>query len=231
MALTPLTEDDIIDQIYSFYENDSTTWSSTSAEYLTARNMCKAAIIRWEYLEGVRWNELYTTLTAAADGTKTTTALTYTYGAPTNMKVPPQPDDYVRIGTSEAVATYYKVIPLSKVEQMKHSSDRYCYFTGNAKLGFTLNVNSQLTYNTGDNIYYEYWRYATYFTATTSTTEMSNPFFIVHYVLARLYKSDGLLNESNQELQIAENILQEMKAENTDVITDGIDGSVTGFGY
>ena len=229
MSLAPLTEADCIEQIYSFYENDSTTWSATSAEYLTARNLCKAAIIRWEYLEGMRWNELYTKLSAAADGDKTTTAGTYTYGCPTDMRVPPKPGNYVRV-ISNSASTYYKVLPLAKVEQADDVSGNYCWFTGNPKLGYTLNINPEKTLATGDTISYEYFRNATYFTTTTSTTEMNNPFFIVHYVLSRLYKSDGLLNEANQEMQIAESLLNEMKSENFDVLTDEVDTSGDGFG-
>lgn len=225
MAISPLTESEIIDQIYSTYEVDDTTWSSSDAEYLTARRLCKASIMRWEYLEGVRWNELFTTLTAAADGTKTTTAGTYTYGCPTDMRVPPQPEDYVRIN-----GEYYQVIPLSKVQQMKLSTDRFVYFTGSPKLGYTMNVNPNLTLTTSHVIEYEYYKTATYFTTPSSTTEMANPFFIVHDVLSKLYRGDGLLTESRDELQIAENLLQEMKAEATELITDNTTGDVDGFG-
>lgn len=225
MAISPLTESEIIDQIYSTYEVDDTTWSSSDAEYLTARRLCKASIMRWEYLEGVRWNELFATLTAAADGTKTTTAGTYTYGCPTDMRVPPQPEDYVRIN-----GEYYQVIPLSKVQQMKLSTDRFVYFTGSPKLGYTMNVNPNLTLTTSHVIEYEYYKTATYFTTPSSTTEMANPFFIVHDVLSKLYRGDGLLTESRDELQIAENLLQEMKAEATELITDNTTGDVDGFG-
>lgn len=225
MTVAPLTESEVVDQIYSAYEVDNTTWSSSDAEYLTARRLCKAAIQRWEYLEGVRWNELYTTLTAAADGTKTTTAGTYTYTCPTDMRVPPKADDYVRIN-----GEFFQVVPLVKVQQLIKSSDRFVYFTGNPKLGYTMNVNPNLTLVTGQVIEYEYYRNATYFTTTTSTTEMANPFFIVHDVLSKLYRGDGLLTESRDELQIAENLLQEMKAENFEVITDNTTGDNEGFG-
>lgn len=225
MTVAPLTESEIIDQIYSHYEVDDTTWSSSDAEYLTARRLCKAAIMRWEYLEGVRWNELWVTLTAAADGTKTTTAGTYTYGCPTDMRVPPKSEDYVRIN-----GEYFQVVPIVKVQQLKLSSEPFVYFTGNPKLGYTMNVNPNRTLTTGHVIEYEYYKNATYFTTGTSTTEMANPFFIVHDVLAKLYRGDGLLTESRDELQIAENLLQEMKAEAMEVITDNTTGDNDGFG-
>ncbi len=229
MALAPLTESDLIDQIYSDYEGDATTWGSTSAEYLTARRYAKAAIIRWEFTEGVNWPELWVSLSAASDGTKTTTAGTWAYSCPTNMRLPPQPDQYVRLVDAGGTSSYYKVIPLTKVEQMDNSTERFCYFTGNQKNGFTLNINSNITLTTGLTIKYEYYKRATYLTATTSTTEMSNPFFIVHYCLHRFYKNDGLLAESQEELQIAENLLSEMKTDAFSVITDEVAGDY-GFG-
>lgn len=229
MPLSPMDENSIIDLIYSDYENDSTTWVSTSAEYLTTRRYCKGAILRWEYLEGARWKELYTKLSAAVDGTKTITAGTYDYSCPTDMRIPPQPGNYVRL-INAGNSSYYEVIPLSKVEQMDDASGKFCYFTGNLKIGFTLNINPEKTLATGDTIAYEYYRNATYFTAPTSVTEMSNPFYIVHYALSRLYKNDGLLNESREELQVSETLLAEMKSENFDVITDEVSDDTTGFG-
>lgn len=230
MAIAPLNENDILTLVYSAYENDNTTWSSTSAEYLTARNLCKEAIARWAYVEGGTWDELFSTLTAAADGTKTTTAGTYTYGCPTDMRIPPQPEDYVRIVNSAGASSHYRVMPLSKVQQLDDLTDRLCWFTGNPKLGYTLNINSGITLTTGDTITYEYYKNPTYLTTTTSTTEMANPYYIVHFVLYRMYKSDGLLNESREELQMAEDLLDEMKAMNTSIIADDRSEGVIGFG-
>jgi hypothetical protein len=231
MAIAPMTESQIIDQIYAMYENDSDTWGSTSTEYLTARTIAKAAIRRWEFLEGTLWPELFTTLIEASDGTKTTTAGTYSYTAPTNMRIPPKPESYVRLVDANNSTVYYRVIPLSKVEQIGQSTDYVCYFTGNPKLGYALKLNPNLNVSTGLTINYEYYRDATYFTTTTSTTEMANPFFIVHYVLNRLYKSDGLLSEAGEELQIAEAFLQEMKADAQSIIEDTLSSDTDGFGY
>lgn len=225
MTATPLTEADIIDQIYSAYELDDTTWSETDSEYQTARRLCNAAIMRWEYLEGIRWNELFTTLTAASTGTKTVTSGVFTYACPDDMRIPPSADDYVQINSE-----YFLVVPLAKVQQLVNSDSKFVYFTGNLKSGFTLNINPRLTLTTGHTITYNYYKKATLFTATTSSTEIGNPMFIVHDVLSKFFRNDGQLTESQNELQIAENLLQEMKAENTDVITDDISGDTEGFG-
>lgn len=145
------------------------------------------------------------------------------------MRLPPLPGNYVRLVDAGGTSSYYEVVPLSRVEQLDNSSDRFCYFTGNQKLGFTCNFNDNITLTTGLTIKYEYYRRATYFTTTTSTTEMSNPMFIVHYALHRFYKNDGLLSESQEELQIAETLLEEMKSDAGSVITDLVSGD-QGFG-
>lgn len=230
MALSPMTESDIIDIVYAEYENDNDTWDSSSSEYLTARALSKAAIRRWEYLEGTKWPELFTKTAGAADGTLTTTAGTYTYTCPTNMRLPPTTDDYVRLIDSAGQASVYIIVPLTKVPQLNSSDEKFCYFTGNQTTGFTLNFNPRLTLTTGETIAYEYYKRATYLTSTTSSTEMSNPMYIVHYILHRLYKSDGLLSESREELQMAENILQEMRSDVQAVDEDILDGINEGFG-
>ena len=51
--------------------------------------------------------------------------------------------------------------------------------------------------------------------------------YIVHYVLSRFYKNDGLTGESTQEMQLAEQMVEQMK-ENTFVI---VEDSLNDFGF
>ena len=226
--MAALTESEILDLVYSMYESDQDTWAATSDEYLTARRYCKAAILRWEYEPGVLWTQLYKRLSSAADGDKTTNASDYSYACPTDMRLPPKGDDqspdYVWLND-----TPYMVLPVSKVQQMQTSQDNWCYFTGSQKDGFTLKFNPNLTIIAGLTIEYDYYKQASYFTAPTSTTEMENPMFIVHYVLSRFYKNDGLSGESSQEMQIAEQMIEQMK-ENAFVVIDDELSNNAGFG-
>lgn len=226
--MAALTESEILDLVYSMYESDQDTWAATSDEYLTARRYCKAAILRWEYEPGVLWTQLYKRLSSAADGDKTTNASDYSYACPTDMRLPPKGDDqspdYVWLND-----TPYMVLPVSKVQQMQTSQDNWCYFTGSQKDGFTLIFNHNLTIIAGLTIEYDYYKQASYFTAPTSTTEMENPMFIVHYVLSRFYKNDGLSGESTQEMQIAEQMIEQMK-ENAFVVIDDELSNNAGFG-
>jgi hypothetical protein len=220
-----ITESEIIDLVYSLYEGDQDTWASTSDEYLTARRYAKAAILRWEYESGVLWPQLYKRLSSASDGDKTTSVGDYTYTCPADMRLPPKGDDktpdYVWIDSLPFV-----VYPLSKVQQLKNSQGNWCYFTGNQKDGFTLNFNPNITLPAGT-LTYDYYKQATYYTTPTSTTEMENPMYIVHYVLSRFYKNDGLTGESTQEMQLAEQMVEQMK-ENTFVI---VEDSLNDFGF
>jgi len=226
--MAALTESEILDLVYSMYESDQDTWAATSDEYLTARRYCKAAILRWEYEPGVLWTQLYKRLSSAADGDKTTNASDNSYACPTDMRLPPKGDDqspdYVWLND-----TPYMVLPVSKVQQMQTSQDNWCYFTGSQKDGFTLKFNPNLTIIAGLTIEYDYYKQASYFTAPTSTTEMENPMFIVHYVLSRFYKNDGLSGESTQEMQIAEQMIEQMK-ENAFVVIDDELSNNAGFG-
>lgn len=215
------TESELIDIIYSKKEGDNTTWGATDTEYLTARRLLNAGVMRWELLEGTRWKELYKKLSSASDGTKTCTAGDYDVTCPTDMRYPPEKGSYVRVGGEDA-----PVISVFEVEQYRDSAASYCYFTGNDKDGYTLNFNPNMTLVTGAAIDYMYYKSATKFTATTSTTEMKNPMFLVHYVLADLYQND---ESSSPDKNISETMLAEMKAENMEVVGDAI-GDAEGFG-
>lgn len=221
-----IQESEIIDLVYSMYEGDQDTWAATSDEYLTARRYSKAAILRWEYESGVLWKELFTSLSKASIGDKTTSVGDYTYTCPTDMRIPPKGDeftpDYVWVDN-----TPYIVVPVSKVQQLKTSGDNFCYFTGNTKDGFTLNFNPNITMVAGT-LAYDYYKTATYFTATTSSTEMENPMYLVHYILARFYKNDGLSGEATQEMQIAEDMLNQMKENAFVILEDSLNNA--GFG-
>ncbi|HNQ31732.1 MAG TPA: hypothetical protein PKJ68_04585 [Candidatus Woesebacteria bacterium] len=218
--MATLTESELIDIIYSKKEGDNTTWGSTDSEYLTARRLLNAGVYRWEFLEGTRWKELYKKLSSASDGTKTCTAGDYDVSCPTDMRLAPEKGTYVRVGSEDV-----PVISVHEVEQYRDEGSSYCYFTGNDKDGFTLNFNPNMTLTTGATIDYMYYKSATKFTGTTSTTEMRNPMFLVHYVLADLYQQD---ESGSPDKNISETMLAEMKADNFEVIGDALDNH--GFG-
>lgn len=231
MALPVLTENSILNIVYSLYEGDTTNWGTTSAEYLSARVYSNAAINRWEFYDQTNWVELWGTLTVAADGTKTLTAGTSAYGCPTNMI---KPASYVRTVDSGGTSYFWDVFPIAKVPSYaKNTTYLYCYFTGNIKSGFTLTFNPNYTLTTGDTINYEYYKAATTFTATTSTTEMSDPYFIVYFVLSRLYENDGEDGKAAKAFQESEARLEAMRTNNIiglEGVQDNIESTLDNLG-
>lgn len=202
--MAQLSENEILDIVYALKEGDDDGWEATSDEYLVGRKYCNAAINLWEHYENTIWRELWVTLTAAATGDKTTTAGTYTYDCPTDMRTPAS---WVRVN-----GEFFTIVPPEKVASLADSDGHWCYFTGSIKTGFTLNFNSRLTLVTGHVIEYEYYKQATKFTATSSTTELSDPYFIVYFVLARFLKEDG--EDYNDERDLYESKLDDMQTAN-----------------
>ena len=201
-----LTETQIISAIYALYETDDAEWDSGSSEYITARAFCNAALQDWAMRQ--TWRDLWSTLTDAADGTKTITTGTWDYTCPTNFDYP---NSWVRT-TTGTTHTYWQVIPTEMVG--KHSSDEsyFCYFTGSVADGFTLNFNSRKTLTTGHTINYEYYKTPTLYSATTTESEMPDPYYCVYYALARLLKNDG--EDFTYEEQKAREIMDRMEVNN-----------------
>lgn len=228
-----MTENELIDIVYDLYETDTTGWDTTSEEYLAARAYANVAIARWEKYDNTTWRDLWATLTANTQSSpvlvKTLTAGTYTYTCPTDFI---RPASWVRTGSAPQ---YWEVIDPKKVGDLDESEAFFCYFTGNVKDGFTLNFNPNKTLTTGDAISYEYYKAATTFTAITSETEMSDPYFIVYYVLARFLKNDG--EDYSEEGNQADDLLENMRVVNMSgygTVPNPVSDSLinnTGFGY
>ena len=204
--MSALTETQIINAIYQLYETDDTNWDATSNEYLTARGFINAALADWAMRQ--TWRDLWSTLTDASDGTKTVTAGTWDYACPTNFNYP---NSWVRT-TTGTTNTFWQVIPVEMVA--KHSSNEgyFCYFTGSAADGYTLNFNSRKTLVTGHTINYEYYKNHTTYTAVGIQSEIPDPYYCVYYALARFLKNDG--EDFAYEEQKAREILDRMEVNN-----------------
>lgn len=209
--MSVLTEESIINIVYSLYETDTTNWEATEEEYLAARQYANVAIRRWEFYDNTKWRELFSTLTASTEESlvKTLTAGTYTYTAPVDMR---SPSSWVRTLDGSDNPTFWTVIGNEKSAQYANSSDKVCWFTGNFKDNFVLNFNSNVTLTTSHTINYEYYKTASVFSATTSTTELPDPYFIVYFILARFLKNDG--EDNMEELQEADDRLETMRVSN-----------------
>lgn len=204
-----MTFTEIFTNYYTLYRGDSETPSTTDPEYTVALRLANNAVNRWANVDDVYWNELYTNLQSASDGTKTTTSGTKTYSAPTDMR---EAGGFVELldGT-----TLQERIELVSPERVQFLDDNavFAYFTGDPNNGFTLNLNKAPT-TTGLNIDYIYYKKPTEFTTGTDKSEMSNPWFIVHHMLANRFRASRNWSAYQTSLRDAEEALKNMQQHN-----------------
>jgi len=205
--MATLTENQVLDILYSLYETDDTGWDTTTPEYVTARAFCNAAVRDWASRE--TWRDLYATLTAAADGTKTLTASTYAYVCPTNFSYI---ISWVRTLDSAGALTFWEVIPNEMIAKRSNTTGKFCYITGSVKGGFYLNFNAKETLTTGHTINYEYYITPTEYSGASTTSEIPDPYYCVYYALARLLKNDG--EDFSYEEAKAREIMDQMLTRN-----------------
>lgn len=207
--------DTIFSAYYNLYRADSDVPASTDAEYTVGIALANEAINRWSNYDTVYWKELFTTLQASTQTSPTlVTAIatgTTTYTAPTDFK---EAGGHVRVlKASGALHTSYPIIEPGKVQFMTTEA-KYCYFTGSPKDGYTLNLNpAPISDLNGLEFDYTYYKKPTLFTTGTDITEMSDPYFIVHRMLASQFRAARNPYYSSAKSD-AENALGQMKMEN-----------------
>lgn len=205
MAVIVNMLDNLVSYTNTLYESDATAPSSGDEDYLVWTALFNIAINLWENEEGVLWNELFTSLANAADGTKTTTAGIYSYSCPTLISFPAS--GYVWLG-SGVNKTPYKVIKPEEKQLYENNSGDWCYFLLDATP--TLEFNPNLTISTGQTINYSLYLKATKLSASTDVIQMSDPMFAVFYALSELKKEEG----DTSALSIATQKLEAMKTKN-----------------
>lgn len=186
--MTNMTFADIFTAYYSQFRADSDVPTSTDDEYTVGMRLANEAINYWENYDNTYWKELWTNLQSASTGATTTiTTGTQTYAAPTAFK---EAGGNVRVlDTGGGILQEYPIIEPHEV-QFKGTDDTYAYFTQAVTGLFTLHINPAPTSNlNGKSIDYDYYKTATLFTTGTSTTEMANPYFIVHRMLASQFRA------------------------------------------
>ncbi len=209
---TTLDFDDIFTAYYSQFRADADIPASTDDEYTVAMRLANEAINYWARYDGTYWRELFATLQTASTGATTTiTTGTKTYAAPTafaaaggNVKI---------LDSSNNTIETYPILEPNEV-QFKGDNDIYAYFTRAVTGLYTLHLNPAPTANlNGKSIDYVYYKTPTLFTTGADTTEMSNPYFIVHRMLANQFRASRNPYYSSA-IKDAESALRIMQLEN-----------------
>lgn len=203
---------DIFEQYYTLYRGESDTPASTDDEYLVALNLSKEAITRWANYDGTYWKELFTTAqTNSTGGVVTVTAGTSSYAAPTAMR---EAGGFVKLKDADGYTVQsYQILEPEQV-QFRNENATYAYFTGDPNNGFTLHLNPAPDASLdGLSIDYTYYKKPTYFTTGTDKTEMADPMFIVHRMLANRFRVSRNPYYNSAKID-AEDCLKTMQADN-----------------
>lgn len=210
--MTALTFDQIFTAFYSQFRADADIPTSADDEYTVGLRLANEAINYWENYDGVFWKELFVTLQTASTGATTTiTTGTKTYAAPTAFK---SAGGNVKVldSNSNVIQTYSIVEP--QEVQFKSDDATYAYFTQAVTGLFTLHLNPAPTSNlNGLSMDYVYYKTATQLSTGSSTTEMSNPYFIVHRMLANQFRASRNPYYTSAKSD-AENALRIMQLQN-----------------
>lgn len=187
------------------YEGDSSPPAEGSEDYTVWTALLNAAINIWENEEGMLWKELFVKLADAPDGTKTTTAGTFTYTLPALFRFPASGYIWLGTGTNK---TPVKVIDQKDIQLYDVNVGNFAYFLQDPTP--TLEFNPNATFATGPTISYNYYKYATALADGDDTFEMSDPMFAVFYALSELKKEEG----DTSALSLATQKLEGMKTRN-----------------
>lgn len=206
-----MTFDDLFQAFYTQYRADTDVPASTDDEYTLGLRLANEAINHWASYDSTYWKELFTTRVESGDGTGTIATGITSYDAPDDMQ---EMGGSVRVLDSDnKIVERYPLIDPQEV-QFRGSNQNYAYVMGDPSNGFVIHLNpappSSLN---GLTIDYDYYKQPLEFTTGTDVSEMSNPYFIVHRMLANRFRASR--NPFYQDaLRDAENALGKMKMDN-----------------
>jgi hypothetical protein len=194
--------DSLFATYYQLYRGEADTPASTDDEYAVALGLSKEAITRWSNYDGTYWKELFTT--AGTEGTGaalTVVAGTSDYAAPTAMR---EAGGFIKLKDSDGYTVQsYPILEPEQV-QFRNEAATYAYFTGDPEPTTAL---------AGLTIDYTYYKKPTYFTTGTDKTEMADPMFIVHRMLANRFRVSRNPYYNSAKID-AEDCLRTMQADN-----------------
>ena len=200
-----MTFDDIFEAYYNLYRAEGTTPDNTDDEYTIALRLANEALSRWANFDGTYWNQLYTTLIAAEDGSKTIVTGQTIYECPSDMR---EPGGMIKLISGTDTVKSIRVVQPHETQFENPEAD-YCYFTGSPATGFTLNFNVAPTVElNGYEINYIYYKNPTQYTTGTDISEIPDPYFLVHRMLAMRFRASrnpyyqSALRDSEDALRI-----------------------------
>lgn len=208
--------DAIFTAFYRLFRGEADVPASTDEEYTLGLTLANNALNRWANYDGTYWKELYTTLQDSTQVSpalvKTITTGTKTYTAPTDMR---EPGGSVTVkDTDGSILQSYEIVEPQQ-QQFLDDGSIYAYFTGNPSSGYTLHLNpapdSSLN---GKNIDYVYYKKPTEYSTGTTKSEIANPYFVVHNMLAQRFQIERNYGGYQVAKRDSEEALKNMQQDN-----------------
>ena len=200
----------IFTSYWTQYRADSATPASTDEEYTVGLRLANEAINHWATYDGTFWRELLVNLQDSGEGVTVVTNQT-AYDAPEDFA---EAGGHIKVlDSNDKTIQTYPIIDTNEV-QFKGDNDTYAYFSGSPVEGYVLNLNPKPSSSlNGKNLDYWYYKKPTEFATGTDITDMSNPYFIVHRMLANRFRASRNPFYTDA-LRDAENVLVKMKYDN-----------------
>lgn len=203
--------DEIFTAYYTQYRTEAEIPASSDDEYKIALPLANEAINRWSRYDATYWKELYSTLSVAEDGDKVIAQNKVDYATPSDMR---EAGGFVHVYNDQGVTQVRIPIIEPQDAQFRNDNSTYCYFTGSPGLGFTLHLNpAPSAAIVGMTMQYVYYKKPTTFTTGSDISEMNDPYFMVHRMLANRFRGSRNPFYTSAKAD-AEDCLKTMQADN-----------------
>jgi hypothetical protein len=185
--------------IHRLYEGNEDYPDSTSEDYISRLEKANSAIRIWEgkLNEGIFWKELFDTEAITAGGSGSDAA----------------PADFLFPGGSIWVgSTEYSFVRPEKARKLIQQGAENFYWITGGKGAYKVNTYPALT----SNFDFDYYKDALKFTTGDDTTpiEMSDPYFLIEFVLSQLYLDDDNATQAGFYMDSANEKMDAMKLAN-----------------
>lgn len=206
-----MTYDEIFEAYYSLYRAEAQIPASTEDEYKIGIPLANEAINRWANYDNTMWKELFITLQDADDGDKLVSSAV-DYSCPEDMKTV---GGYVAVRDDDGNTVRRYPIIEPQDAQFRTDNSFYAFVTGDPGNGYVMHLNpAPDDAIIGLNLDYVYYKKPSLFTLNGGeTTEMPQPYFIVHRMLANRFRSSRNPYYGSAKTD-AEDVLRTMQLEN-----------------
>jgi len=206
-----MTFDEIFRAFYTQFRADSDVPASTEDEYTVGMRLANEALNRWANYDGTYWRELFTTNQTDGGGDQTIITGQTDYEVSDNFK---EAGGYVRLLNSDGVVQHRYPIIDPHQAQFTTTLNNYCWFSGNPYDGYTLHLSPSPPSNySGWSIEYDYYKKPTEYATGSDVSEIPDPYFIVHRMLANQFRAARNPYYSSAKAD-AENALRQMQLDN-----------------